>query len=467
MKKENVSMPIVHANASGIDVGSRSHFVAIGQGSEEVREFGVYTEELESLVDWLLENKIRTVALESTGDYWQNLYSELLKKGLDVYLVNGKYTKNASRKKTDVLDCQWIQKLHSLGLLNRSFLPDSKTEELRTYCRQRLNLISDKSKSSLRMQKFLKLLNYRLDVVVNDITGLTGLKIIKAICGGERDPKKLAKHRHYNCRKSEEEIAKALVSNGRSDYIFGLQQELRKYTFTVEEIAICDKAIGKLLERQIEEKETMLEELPAAKKYKRKNKNSLQTVDLNVVSYQYFNGVDLLAIPGVSYSTVLSIMSEIGPDGLKNFPSSKHFTSWLRLAPNNKISGGRRISSRVPRGSNRLKIALRNAAYSISRLKEGDLSRFYRKMVFRKGSTKAITAVARKLATIIWNMVVHRVPYKSREEYLFLDQKRKQIAELRKKISKFGINPNDLGLFRMERDRLAYEKRGSDNQGVS
>ena len=316
MESKNLAMPIQHKNAAGIDVGSRSHFVAVGQGSNHVKEFGVYTEDLKQLVRWLLECSIKTVALESTGDYWQNLYVELVKAGLDVYLVNGKYTKNASRKKTDVLDCQWIQKLHSLGLLNRSFLPDEKTEELRTYCRQRLNLIGSKAAASRKMQKFLKYLNYRLDVVVSDIVGQTGLKIIRAIVAGNHDPESLAELRHFNCKKSKEEIAKALVGNNRKDYLFGLEQELRMFDIYNQELELCDERIAIVLNKYIDTMDDVVDDLPTEKKHKRKNKNTLKSIDMNIVSYQYFGGVDLLEIPGVSYSTILSLMSEIGPEGL-------------------------------------------------------------------------------------------------------------------------------------------------------
>ena len=331
MKQENLSLPILNPNAAGIDVGSKTHLVAIGQGNNHVREFGVYTEDLKAITTWFLANGIETVAMESTGDYWQNLYVELLDSGIDVYLVNGKYTKNASRKKTDVLDCQWIQKLHTLGLLNRSFLPDRKTEELRTYCRLRSNLIADKASASRKLQKYLKLLNYRLDVVVRDVTGLTGLNIIRAICQGIHDPQILAEYRHYNCRTSKEEIAKALVGNNRLDFLFGLKQELRKYDFVCDQLAICDKEIAKVVEAYIENMEDVVDDLPTEKKHKRLNKNSLKTADLNIIAYQYFGGVDLLEIPGVSHSTVLSLMSEIGPEGLSKFSTAKHFTSWLRL----------------------------------------------------------------------------------------------------------------------------------------
>lgn len=459
-------MKIVHPNAAGIDIGSRSHYVSIGQGLEDVREFGVYSSDLKELVDWLLENKIDTVAMESTGDYWQNLFTELSKVNIKTYLVNGKFTKNPSRKKTDVLDCQHIQKLHSLGLLNESFLPDEPTEILRTYCRHRLGLIERKATANRRIQKFLKLLNLRLDIVVKDIAGLTGMKIIRSIISGESDPKELAKLRHYNCKKSEEEIAKALVSNGREDYLYCLGKEVKLFDFLSEEIKEFDERIAKVIANQIDSMKDVVDELPSEKKHKRLNKNSIKTIDLNIASYRYFGGVDLLEIPGVSFSTVLTLMSEIGPEGLSKFPSSKHFTSWLRLAPNNKVSGGRVMSSKVQRGSNRLKIALRNAAYSITKLKGSPLHKFYKKIAFKKGGRKAITATARKLAVIIWNMITKKIPYQAKEQYLFLDQKRQQLAIIRRKMIKLGLDPNQHDVFSRPEYRERWLEKQLGDQGI-
>ncbi|MEO9850952.1 MAG: transposase [Reichenbachiella sp.] len=192
MAKSKVSMEIINPNAAGIDVGSRSHFVAINQNKDDVKEFGVYSKDLNNLAKWLIESNIKTVAMESTGSYWQNLYTELEQQGIEVVLVNGKFTKNIQGKKTDVLDCIWIQKLHTLGLLRGSFLPDHHTEQLRTLCRHRHNLIHNAAKSVKRMSQNLRLMNLRLDVVVNDIVGLTGLKIIDQVCNGETDAHKLA-----------------------------------------------------------------------------------------------------------------------------------------------------------------------------------------------------------------------------------------------------------------------------------
>ncbi|MBI0397559.1 IS110 family RNA-guided transposase [Cyclobacterium marinum] len=449
MEQEFVSMQVVNPQAAGVDVGSRSHWVAVGQSEKDVREYGVFNQDLFALADWLKEKDVKTVAMESTGTYWQNLYAVLISKGLHVVLCNGKFTKNIKGKKTDIKDCQWIQKLHTLGLLTSSFLPDGKTEELRTYCRQRANLLHLAASTSKKMQKNLRLLNLRLDVVVKDICGLTGLLIIRAICDGETDPEKLASFRHGNCRKSEEEIAKALQTNGRKDYLFALQQELDTYDHLQNKIDECDKEIDKMLNEIIQSDDNKRQHFIDAKPHKRVNKNTPKDIDLNLKSYQMFEGTDLLAIEGMSYSTVLALMSEVGLEGIRKFKTAKHFASWLRLAPNNKVSGGKVLSSKVPKGSNRLKIALRNAANAIGNLKDSTpLRDFFHRISFRKGRVSAISATARKLAVIIWNMVVKGVPYINPEGYLFLDQKRKLglVKRIKKQIDKFGLTNADLRL---------------------
>lgn len=463
MKKQKMPMTVVHPNAGGIDVGSKSHYVAIGQGSEDVKNFGVYAEDLSGLVQWLLENNVTTVAMESTGVYWQNLFVELINAGIEVVLTNGKFTKNINRKKTDVLDCQWIQKLHTLGLLPSSFLPDHITERLRTLCRHRSNMIDQRADTTRTMQKYLKLLNFRLDVVVKDVTGLTGMKIIKAICDGDHDPKSLASYRHPNCRKSEEEIAKALVSNKREDYLFGLKQEFDRYQFHNQLIEACDQEVSAFLNQVISQREDLVDDIPEPKPHKKQNKNTLKGVDLNIVSYQYFEGVDLLTIPGVSHSTILTLMSEMGPEGFKKFPTAKHFAAWLKLAPNNKISGGRVLSNRIPQGSNRLKIALRNAANAVGNLKDSDLAKFFRRIAFKKGRQTAINATARKIAIIIWNMVVKKQPYQPRENYLFVHQKRRILKKMKQQLKDMGLNPNEMGFTTSNLDKITREML-SDNQ---
>jgi len=440
-------MEIVNPHAAGIDIGSCSHWVAVGQQENDVREFGVFNQNLFEMVGWLKEKQVRTIAMESTGTYWQNLYAVLISNGFHVILCNGKFTKNIKGKKTDIKDCQWIQKLHSLGLLTSSFLPDGKTEQLRTYCRHRSNLLHSAASTSKKMQKYLRLLNLRLDVVVNDVCGLTGLNIIRKICQGETSPEKLASLRHGNCRKTETEIAMALQSNGRADYLFALSQELDTYDHLQQKIIDCDVMIDRMLNEIIDNDDNKKQHQISPKTYKRINKNTPKDIDLNLKSYQMFEGTDLLAIEGMSYSTVLTLMSEIGIEGIRKFPSAKHFASWLRLAPNNKISGGKVLSSKVPKGSNRLKIALRNAANAIGNLKDSTpLRDFFLRINFRKGRVSAISATARKLAVIIWNMVVKGIPYYNPEGYLFLDQKRKlgMVKRIQKQIDKFALTSEDL-----------------------
>jgi len=446
MEDEVIKMEVVNPQAAGIDVGSRSHWVAVGQREEDVREFGVFNDDLFSLCDWLKECKLRTIAMESTGTYWQNLYAVLISRGFHVILCNGKFTKNIKGKKTDIKDCQGIQRLHSLGLLSSSFLPDGKTEELRTYCRHRQNLLHESASTSKKMQKYLRLLNLRLDVVVKDTCGLSGLRIIRAICNGEKNPEKLAELRHANCHTSKADIARALQSNGREDYLFALKYELDMYDYLHKKIEECDQKIEEKLNSIINDDENKKQHHLEPKTYKKVNKNTPKNIDLNLKSYQMFEGTDLLAIEGMSYSTVLALMSEIGVEGIRKFPTAKHFASWLRLAPNNKVSGGKVLSSKVPKGSNNLKISLRNAANAIGNLKDSTpLHDFFMRISFRKGRVSAISATARKLAVIIWNMVVKGVPYQNPEGYLFRDQKKKLglLKRIQKQITKFELECTD------------------------
>ena len=253
--KKQISLEVVNSNAAGIDIGSRSHWVAVGQNAEDVKEFGVYSQDQLEMCHWLHSNGVTSIAMESTGTYWQNLFSTLVGQGFDVILVNGRQTKNIKGKKTDIKDCQWILKLHSLGLLSASFLPDSDTDTIRTYSRHRQNLLKQSASCTRRMQKYLRLMNMRLEVVVRDIVGLTGSCIIEAFLNGEYKGEELAKLRHYNCRKSEEEIAKALQFNGRKDYLFALKQEWDSYKHLQQQIMDTDLQIDRLLKEFIEKDE--------------------------------------------------------------------------------------------------------------------------------------------------------------------------------------------------------------------
>ncbi len=442
-----MSLEVVNPNAAGIDVGSRSHWVSVGQNSEDVKEYGVYSEDHKKLCEWLKQQKVSTIAMESTGTYWQTLFSSLVAYGFEVILVNGRQTKNIKGKKTDILDCQWIQKLHTLGLLSSSFLPDSTTDIIRTYSRHRQNIIKQSSSTVMKMQKYFRLMNMRLDVVVNDSVGLTGTKIINDFVKGEKSGIKLAKNRHYNCKKSEGEIAKALQYNGREDYYFALQQEWNTYLHLQKQIDEVDIQIKKHLTDVIDKDDDKKQHIASKKSHKRKSKNTIRNLDMNQISYQYFEGIDLMAIEGVNDATIMALISEIGLEGIKKFDTAKQFTSWLRLAPNNKISGGRVLSHHMPKGSNRLKISLRQAANTIGNLKEGHLSDFFRKINYKRGRSTAVSATARKLAVIIWNMLVKGVPYNPPTEYLFLDQKRKMklVSRIKKNIAKFDLKPEDVG----------------------
>ena len=253
--KKQISLEVVNSNAAGIDIGSRSHWVAVGQDAEDVKEFGVYSQDQLEMCHWLHSNGVTSIAMESTGTYWQNLFSTLVGQGFDVILANGRQTENMKGKKTDIKDCQWIQKLHSLGLLSASFLPDSDTDTVRTYSRHRQNLLKQSASCTRRMQKYLRLMNMRLEVVVRDIVGLTGSCIIEAFLNGEHKGEELAKLRHYNCRKSEEEIAKALQFNGRKDYLFALKQEWDSYKHLQQQIMDTDLQIDRLLKEFIEKDE--------------------------------------------------------------------------------------------------------------------------------------------------------------------------------------------------------------------
>lgn len=252
-KKANIEeMPIVNTKSAGIDIGGKSHFVAIGQNQEDVKEFGVYTDDLHDLAKWLIAHEITSVAMESTGSYWQELFVILQDYKLEVILTNGRFAKNVKGKKTDIQDCQWLQKLHSIGLLQGSFLPDNDVETLRIYTRHRKTLIENSADYIKRMQQALRLMNIRLDNVIRDVTGKSGMAIIEAILQGERNPEFLASLADYRVKKSKQEIAKALTGNWRAEYIFELKQSYEIYKILHSKISETDKEIEKLLTKQIE-----------------------------------------------------------------------------------------------------------------------------------------------------------------------------------------------------------------------
>lgn len=446
--KKYENMSVVNPHAAGIDVGSKSHFVSVGQQKEDVKEFGIYTENHHDLCKWLKEKEVTTVAMESTGNYWIPLFFMLQSYGFAVILVNGKFTKNVRGKKSDVLDCQWIQKLHSLGLLEGSFIPDNDTQELRQLCRHRQSMLEDAASYIKKMQKSLRQTNIRLDNALNDTMGVSGKAIVEAIISGHRDPKYLASLVNFRVKKSQDEIAKALTGDWRNEYVFELKQSYEVYQFIHQKIAECDKQIEVILQERIKQYNAPLpNDLCTSEiKIKKYNKNDPQ-INLQILSYQLTDGIDLSAIDGVSHNTLLAILSEVGIDFSK-FPTAKHFASWLHLAPNNKITGGKIISSRTQKGKNRLADALRHVAVVIGHnLKGGALHQFFHRIAFKKDKAAAITATARKIAVIIWNMMTKKTPfsYMNEEEYL-KGIRVKQINSLKKKMKSLGIKPHEIGL---------------------
>lgn len=439
--KEKVAMNVVNPNAAGIDIGSRSHFVSIGQQPNDVREFGVYSSDHQAMIKWLKDSGVTTVAMESTGNYWQTLFSALQQAGFEVMLVNGRQIKNV-KGKTDVKDCQWIQRLHSLGLLSGSFLPSAEVEQLRNYERHRSWLVEECAKMSNKMQKVLRLMNIRLDVALSDITGKSGMAIIKAILEGERSGDKLLLLVDGRVKKSKEEIAKALQGQWDKGFLFELKNCYELYHDIQARIASCDKEEEELLKQfESRNKDGNVDNSKLSLKPKRlKNQHTF-----NVSTYcQQYTGVDLFAIKGVKHQTVMTFISEVGMDIFK-FRSSKAFVSWLRLSPSNKISGGKTLSSRTPKGKNKLAIALRNAANSVGTMKEGSLKRFFDRIAYKKGRAAAVTATARKLAVIIWNMVVRQTPYKPIDENQYNERIRNAIIQnIKKKMNRMNLNINDL-----------------------
>jgi len=418
-RKENFQkMPILNLNAAGIDIGGKSHFVSIGQNKEDVREFGAYTEDLHEIARWLLSNGIETVAMESTGSYWQQLFTILQEYNLKVILVNGRFVKNVKGKKTDVKDCQWIQKLHSLGLLQGSFLPSDDVETLRIYTRHRKKMIENSSGYIRRMQKSLRLMNIRLDNVIRDITGMSGRAILNAILEGERNPYKLAKLANYRVKKSKDEIAKALTGNWREEYIFELRQNYEIYNNFKDEISQVDEKIEELLIKQT--KNINFKILHANKPIKKKVNKNDPKFELEKFALKMTGGIDLTAIPAIGRNVLLVLMSEVGFD-LSKFKTAKNFTAWLSLSPNNKISGGKILSSKTLKRKNRLSEALQHSANVIGNMKNNPLSEFFHRIAYRKGRMHAITATARKLAVIIYIMLTRNEQYAyiSNEDYKY------------------------------------------------
>lgn len=450
-RKEQVSMEgvaVMNGDAAGLDVGSEEIFACVpSERSEQpVKRFGTFTPDLKALAEWLVACRIKTVALESTGVYWIPVFEVLEAHGLQVCLVNARHIKNVPGRKSDVKDCQWIQRLHRCGLLSASFIPDSEIRALRSYLRHRQSLIEHRAAHIQHMHKALQQMNLQLNQVLSDITGVTGMQILRAIVAGEQDPLVLARFRNARCASNQEEIAKALTGNYRNEHLFALQQALVLYDAYTEQILLCDKQIAvqySLLKPQFSE-----DALPPLEPSFKSSSHSKNQPDCEVRNRLYhLVGVDLTAVSGLSESTAQTILSEIGTD-MSRWPDSKHFCSWLGLAPHNDISGGKILRSRVLKTRNRAGQALRLAAQSVSRSQTA-LGAYFRRMRARIGPKQAIVATAHKLARTVYAMLSKRTSFQeiSMQEYQQAYQQR-QLQHLQRKATQMGFTltpvPNSL-----------------------
>ena len=389
----------IKENAAGIDLGGGEHWVCVpgDRAEKNVRRFGCFTPDLIAMSDWLIECRIDTVAMEATGVYWIPVFQMLEAKGLEVKLVNAHHVKTVPGRKTDVKDCQWLQQLHTYGLLSGSFRPEAQVCVLRSYIRQRDTLIKSAGTHVQRMQKALIQMNLHLHQVISDLSGLTGMKIIKAIVTGERDPKVLAALKDSRIKSSAAEIAKALTGDYRQEHLFVLRQELLLYEVYKQEIAAIDAEIEQCL-TSFDPK--TLDEPPLPKK-KRRKKPTANHPNFDLHRYLYrLVGVDFTLIDGLDTLSVQTILSEVGLDSTR-FPTVKHFTSWLGLCPGQKITGGRVKSSQTRKVVNRAAHAFRMAAFSLTQSRSA-LGAFYRRLRSRLGAPKAITATAHKLARMFY-----------------------------------------------------------------
>lgn len=433
MKKGKGSIRLTHPNAAGIDVGSGSHFVAVppDRDDESVREFKSFTDDLNRIALWLSSCGVDTVAMESTGVYWIPLYELLESKGFTVYLVNARHVKNVSGRKSDVLDCQWLQQLMSYGLLSGAFRPEDEICALRAVSRQREMLLSYQSRHVQHMQKSLAQMNIQLANVISDIVGETGQKIVRAIIAGERDPQQLASMKNFRIKASEEDIVKSLQGNWRQEHLFTLKQAVALFDAFTEQLRLCDVQLERMLGGL-----KRYEGEPVDSKGRSRNKNAPQ---FDLRSYLVrMCGVDLTRIDGIEVTTALKVISEVGPTLLR-FPSVKHFTSWLGLCPGTKISGGKKLSGKSRSGANRAAQALRLAAATL-RTSKSALGAYYRRLCSRLDKAKAITAAAHKLARLIYAMLTRGTEYVDKGQTYYEERYRERvISHLHKKAAAMGF----------------------------
>lgn len=421
------TMEPVHRRAAGIDVGSARNYVAVrpggvAAGESTVRSYGVFSDEQDALVEWLRQHQITTVAMEATGIYWMSLYEKLEAAKIEVYLVDPHSVKAVPGRKSDWLDCQWLQKLHTYGLLNRAFRPDAPIRRLRTLTRQRTELTLGCAMHQEIMEKALISMNVQLNLVVSDIIGETGLRIIRAILTGERDPGELVKLRDPRCRKSTiAEMQSALSGTYDEEQLFVLQQSLDSWEFHQKQMAQCDKQIEKALAAiptakvvppKIPAKLIPPAENPIPKRKRPNTGNNAPTIDFSEALWRIC-GVDLMRVTGLNVLSVLMLIGEIGVD-MSRWRSARAFCSWLGLCPATNISGGKVLSRKTRRVKNRAKTILRMAAWAAGKT-DTWVGRFYCRLKSRRGAPKAITATARKLACVVYHLL------KYQEDFVLLD----------------------------------------------
>ena len=427
-------LTITNPNAAGIDIGSASHFVSVPPDRDEecVREFPSFTVDLNAMADWLTACRIDIVAMESTGVYWIPLFELLESRGFKVLLVNARHIKNVSGRKSDVLDCQWIQQLMTYGLLNGSFRPTEQICVLRSLWRQRGMLLKTQARSVQHMQKALTQMNIQLANVISDLAGETGLKILRAINAGERDGEVLAALKNSKIHASADEIAKSLQGTWRAEHLFELRQALATFDFIGTQLAEVDHE----LERQLHTLQAHDAEPPKGRRKGGRPKNSPK-FDLRGMLFKMC-GVDLTRIDGIDITTALAVVSETGPD-LTRFPSAGHFTSWMGLCPGTKITGGKVMSSKTKRCANRAAQALRLAAAAL-RTSQSALGAYFRRMCSRMDKPKAVTAAAHKLARLIYMMLTKGEEYTDQGQEYYEQRYRKQVVNhLTQRAAKLGM----------------------------
>jgi transposase len=430
---------VLQPNAAGIDIGATEIYIAVPEDrcAETVRHFGTFTEELHQAAQWMKDCNIESIAMKSTGVYWIPVFQILDSYGFDVILVNARHVKNVSGRKTDVQDCQWLQYLHSVGLLRGSFRPGQDICAVRSLLRHRDTMVKSASSHVQHIQKALTQMNFQIHNVISDIVGVTGLAIIDAIVAGERDREKLANLTHPRIKADRKTILKSLEGDFRLEHLFTLKQALLSYRHYQQMIEACDLEIENHLNEFDSHSDFDETSLPPSTRSKRKSKKTEPPFDLKSHLHRLF-GTDLTQIDGVSTLTSQVIFTEVGPD-LSMFPTANHFCSWLGLSPQNKISGGKILSSKTRPGSNRAAHALRLSANALFRSKSY-LGDYYRRMRSRHGAPKAITATAHKLARIIYHLIKNRKPF---DETVFAEQERDHQERMKKRLIKraksFGL----------------------------